>query len=68
MLSIEKLDDAPHALDRGSIIAFRVFSSRVRIVGFPKPNKSLRITKDWQPPVNDLNTDRYHTAEPVISF
>lgn len=35
---------------------------------FPKTNKSLRITKDWQPPVNDLNTDRYHTAEPVISF
>ena len=35
---------------------------------FSKTNKSLRTTKDWQPPVNDLNTDRYHTAEPVISF
>lgn len=69
MLSIEKLDEATLALDRGSItIAYQVFHSRVRLLGIPKTNKSLRITTDWQPPVNELNTDRYHTAEPVISF
>lgn len=35
---------------------------------FPKTNKSIRVTKHWQAPVNDLNTDRYHAPEPVISF
>lgn len=69
MLSIEKLDEATLALDRGSIaIAYQVSHSRVSASWFPKTNKSLRITTDWQPPVNELNTDRYHTAEPVISF